>query len=63
MTGNNQNRQAAAFMALHQSPPILVLPNAWDVLSARLLQLEGFKAVGTTSAGIAATLGSLMDSG
>ncbi|MFQ5806702.1 MAG: isocitrate lyase/phosphoenolpyruvate mutase family protein, partial [Phycisphaerae bacterium] len=34
-----------------------MLPNAWDVVSARLFQIEGFKAIGTTSAGIAATLG------
>jgi 2-methylisocitrate lyase-like PEP mutase family enzyme len=42
---------------LHHGPPILVLPNAWDAASARLFEAEGFKAVGTTSAGVAASLG------
>jgi 2-methylisocitrate lyase-like PEP mutase family enzyme len=31
--------------------------NAWDVVSVRLFEFDGFKAIGTTSAGIAATLG------
>jgi 2-methylisocitrate lyase-like PEP mutase family enzyme len=42
---------------LHQGPTILVLPNAWDAASARLFESEGFKAIGTTSAGVAAALG------
>ena len=43
--------------ALHQAPPILVLPNAWDAASARLFEAEGFPAIATTSAGVAAALG------
>jgi len=42
---------------LHHGPPILVLPNAWDAASARLFESEGFAAVATTSAGVAASLG------
>jgi 2-methylisocitrate lyase-like PEP mutase family enzyme len=42
---------------LHQGPPILVLPNAWDVASARIFEEAGFPAVGTTSAGVANMLG------
>jgi 2-methylisocitrate lyase-like PEP mutase family enzyme len=42
---------------LHHGPPILVLPNAWDAISARLFEAEGFPAVATTSAGVAAALG------
>ncbi len=57
MTRQQQRQKAEAFLGLHQAPPILVLPNAWDVASARIFQLEGCKAIGTTSAGIAATLG------
>jgi 2-methylisocitrate lyase-like PEP mutase family enzyme len=38
-------------------PPILVLPNAWDAVSARLFVKVGAKAIATTGAGIAATLG------
>jgi 2-methylisocitrate lyase-like PEP mutase family enzyme len=42
---------------LHQGPPILVLPNAWDVASARIFEAAGFPAIATTSAGIANSLG------
>src|SRR6478609_7029321 len=43
--------------ALHRTPPIFVLPNAWDAASARLFVAEGFPAIATTSAGVAASLG------
>jgi 2-methylisocitrate lyase-like PEP mutase family enzyme len=36
---------------------MLVLPNVWDAASARLIEAEGFPAVATTSAGVAAALG------
>ena len=36
---------------------MLVLPNAWDAASARLIESEGFPAIATTSAGVAAALG------
>jgi 2-methylisocitrate lyase-like PEP mutase family enzyme len=49
--------KAEQLRALHRAPPILVLPNAWDAVSARLFQAEGFPAIATTSAGVAATLG------
>lgn len=42
----------AAFRALHQSG-CFVIPNPWDVPSARLLQSLGFKALASTSAGFA----------
>jgi 2-methylisocitrate lyase-like PEP mutase family enzyme len=45
------------FLKLHQRPDILVLPNAWDVASARIFEEEGFAAVGTSSAGVAFSLG------
>ncbi len=48
---------ARRFAALHQDPSLLVLPCAWDVISAKLYEREGFSALGTTSAGIAAVLG------
>jgi 2-methylisocitrate lyase-like PEP mutase family enzyme len=48
---------AERLRALHHGPPILVLPNAWDAASARLFEAEGFPAVATTSAGVAAALG------
>ncbi|MEX0759961.1 MAG: isocitrate lyase/phosphoenolpyruvate mutase family protein, partial [Tistlia sp.] len=45
--------RAAAFAALHQGPGIFVLPNPWDVGSAKLLSALGFPALATTSAGYA----------
>src|SRR5437868_3169383 len=49
--------KAEILRSLHQRPPILVLPNAWDAASARLIADEGFPAIATTSAGVAAALG------
>lgn len=43
--------KVAEFRRLHGEPP-LVLPNAWDAGSARLMELAGAKAIATTSAGI-----------
>ena len=48
---------ARRFRELHRGGRILVLPNAWDVASARIFEAAGFPAVGTTSAGIAWSLG------
>src|SRR5262245_62454125 len=48
---------AEKLRALHKGPGILVLPNAWDAASARIVQAEGFPAIATTSAGVAAALG------
>lgn len=49
--------RAELFRSLHQEPAILVLPNAWDVASARLVERAGARAVATTSAGVAWSLG------
>ena len=48
--------KAKALRAMHRGK-ILVLPNAWDVASARVIQQAGFGAIATTSAGIAFTMG------
>jgi 2-methylisocitrate lyase-like PEP mutase family enzyme len=45
------------FAALHRSGDPLVLPNVWDVASARGLVEAGFSALGTTSLGVAAAAG------
>lgn len=45
------------FKELHFSEDILFLGNAWDLLSALILEKAGFKAIGTTSWGIANSLG------
>jgi len=52
-----QRDQAETFRKLHQGPELLVLPNAWDVATARLVEEAGFPAVATTSAGVAWALG------
>jgi 2-methylisocitrate lyase-like PEP mutase family enzyme len=49
--------KAARLRSLHHGPPILVLPNAWDAASARVFEAEGFPAIATSSAGVAAALG------
>jgi 2-methylisocitrate lyase-like PEP mutase family enzyme len=49
--------KANALRARHRGPKILVLPNAWDVASARVIEEAGFAAIATTSAGIAFSLG------
>ncbi len=48
---------ADLFRARHRSRPILLLPNVWDAMSARLFAAAGFDAVATTSAGVAWALG------
>ncbi|HEV7967539.1 MAG TPA: isocitrate lyase/phosphoenolpyruvate mutase family protein [Candidatus Acidoferrales bacterium] len=53
----NPAERARQFLELHHGPKILVLPNAWDVSSARIFEDQGFPAIGTTSAGIAFSLG------
>ena len=51
------NAKADAFRSMHHGPPTLILPNAWDAVTARLFVKAGARAIATTSAGIAATLG------
>jgi len=50
--------RATRFRALHERDEPLLLPNAWDAGTARLLTHLGFEAVGTTSLGVANMLGS-----
>jgi len=52
-----QGRKAEELRKLHGGPRILVLPNAWDVASARVLEELGYPAIATTSAGVAFSLG------
>jgi 2-methylisocitrate lyase-like PEP mutase family enzyme len=58
MTNQNPLRETAlAFRALHVPGTPLVLPNAWDTASARIVEEAGASAVATTSAGLAWELG------
>ena len=57
MTLEDQKQKALAFHQLHRGPKTLLLPNVWDVASARLVEEAGYPAVATTSAGVAFSLG------
>lgn len=52
-----QARKAGEFRRMHAGSKMLVLPNVWDVVSARLVEEMKYPAIATTSAGIAFTLG------
>lgn len=55
--GSPVSEKTALLRKLHSGPGILVLPNAWDVASARIFESAGFPAIATTSAGVANSLG------
>jgi 2-methylisocitrate lyase-like PEP mutase family enzyme len=57
MRQTNHREQAETFRRLHREPGILVLPNAWDVITARVIESVGFAAIATSSAGVAWALG------
>lgn len=52
-----RRQKANGFREMHHGGKILVLPNVWDVASARIVEDAGFGAIATTSAGIAFSLG------
>jgi 2-methylisocitrate lyase-like PEP mutase family enzyme len=52
-----QRERAENLRRLHLGPRILVLPNVWDVVTARIVEASGFAALATTSAGVAFALG------
>jgi 2-methylisocitrate lyase-like PEP mutase family enzyme len=57
MEKSEQVKRAQALRALHRPPPILLLPNAWDLISARIFADTGYPAIATTSGGVAWALG------
>jgi 2-methylisocitrate lyase-like PEP mutase family enzyme len=57
MTTAEQAAKAEAFRALHRGPPLLLMANAWDAITARLFEAEGFAAVATTSGGVSWAVG------
>jgi 2-methylisocitrate lyase-like PEP mutase family enzyme len=57
MSLSAQAQKAETLRKLHHGPRILILANAWDVASARIIEDLGATAIATTSAGIAASLG------
>ncbi len=52
-----QAEKAERFRKLHHGPRMLLLPNAWDVASARILEECGHPAIATSSAAVAYSLG------
>jgi 2-methylisocitrate lyase-like PEP mutase family enzyme len=56
MSTSQHRRLAEQLLALHRGP-LLILPNAWDALSAAVMAAVGFNAIATTSAGVAWSLG------
>ena len=57
MSQSEQANKAELFRAMHSGPPLLLLPNAWDAISARIIVAAGFRAIATTSGGVAWALG------
>jgi 2-methylisocitrate lyase-like PEP mutase family enzyme len=55
--GNSAADRRSRFRALHARERLFVMPNPWDIGSARLLAAAGFEALATTSAGFAWSLG------
>src|SRR5260370_16199422 len=57
MNHDIQRAKAEAFRAMHDRSRIFVLPNAWDPMSARVSEKAGARAIATTSAGVAFSVG------
>ncbi len=57
MTNPQQKNKAETFLGLHSGAKVLLLPNVWDVASARIVEESGFPAIATSSAGVAFSLG------
>jgi 2-methylisocitrate lyase-like PEP mutase family enzyme len=57
MEASDARRRGESFRALHDAPGVLVLANPWDAGTARMLEHVGFRALATTSAGLAFSLG------
>lgn len=56
---STQAERCTRFLELHDAAEPLLLPNPWDVGSAKVLATLGFSALATTSSGYAGTLGRL----
>ena len=57
MVSSIQKEKAELFLKYHHNKEILVLLNSWDIGSSKLIEACGYKAIATTSMGIAASLG------
>src|SRR5437667_6663721 len=52
-----QEEKGIIFRALHEQDSAFIIPNPWDIGTARLLAALGFEALATTSAGYAFSVG------
>ena len=57
MVPNIQKEKAEQFLKYHHDKEILVLLNSWDIGTSKLIEACGYKAIATTSMGVAASLG------
>jgi 2-methylisocitrate lyase-like PEP mutase family enzyme len=57
MSKRSQKEKAEALLSLHRDGGLLVLPNIWDPIGARILEAKGYPAVATASAAVSASLG------
>jgi 2-methylisocitrate lyase-like PEP mutase family enzyme len=57
MSNRSQKEKAETLLSLHKGGNLLVLPNIWDPIGARILEAKGYPAVATASAAVSASLG------
>jgi 2-methylisocitrate lyase-like PEP mutase family enzyme len=57
MVSRIQKEKADLLLKFHHDKEILVLLNSWDIASSKIIEASGYKAIATTSMGIAASLG------
>jgi 2-methylisocitrate lyase-like PEP mutase family enzyme len=57
MSKRSQKEKAEVLLSLHKGGDLLVLPNIWDPIGARILAAKGYPAVATASAAVSASLG------
>ncbi len=57
MNRESQKKKAQAFLSMHTNDKLLVLPNIWNPIGARILAAKDFPAVATASEAVSASLG------
>lgn len=57
MNKRSQKEKAELLLSLHRGGDLLVLPNIWDPIGARILAAKGYPAIATASAAVSASLG------
>jgi len=57
MGNTSQKEKARTFLSLHSDQKLLILPNIWNPIGARILEAKGYTAAATASAAVSASLG------